>query len=298
MKKKILRSAAIIILMVFTVSAFIQPKFAYADVKTGSIKVFSEVKGVEIFVDDKSQGTDKAEIDDIEPGQHYVKALYNNAVIYSELITVNPGVSSAVLIKSSGETKQNIINSMYKEQQEYKSKKLDILLSQNVHTVGTAYTDYNNFPGYFSFLDYSTTNMSSTQYTTTDWKIIQGGVQQISDDQFAYLVNDTATISRIQADQEDIESGAVWGGVFALSGLVLAIAGIAAGVSAKTDADMTGPAIIATIGIVGTCIGLALLSKSPYMGHWVTPAVAAQQAHDYNQKIKLKLNLPENFEPQ
>jgi hypothetical protein len=286
------------ILVVFTFSALTQSLSAYAATKTGTIKVFSEIKGIELFIDEKPMGQDTAEIKDIEIGSHYVKATKDGVDVFSELITVQADTTTTILIKDNGQFKQKLVASKYKESQEYKNKKLDIILSQNTQTVGTATTTYNNFPGYFSFLDYSTTNAQSTSYTTTDWKIIQGGVQEISDMQFAQLVNDKDTIARMNKAIEDSSDSANIGAIVALTGLVLAIAGGAAAIEAKPEVDITGAVIVCTIGVVGTFVGLAMLSKEPYLGHYVTPAQAAKQAHEYNQGLKKQLGLPEDFEIQ
>jgi len=295
MKRSILRSVSIIILAVFTLTAFLQPSFSYAEVKTGSIKVFSEVKGIEVFVDEKPYGKDAVEINGLTPGQHYVKVMYNNASIYSELVTVNPGASSAILIKSTGETQKSILNSMYSQQQEFKAKKLDILLSTSKQTVGTATTTYNNFPGYFSFMDYATTTSQATEYETTDWKIIQGGVQQISDAQFANLVGDKSTQERIAKDWDDYNNVMTWGAVIGLTGLLMVLAGGAVAFSGSSAAD--AGAVVFAVGVVPTIVGLGMLSKEPYSGHYVSPSTAAKQAFDYNQNLKKQLGLPESYEP-
>lgn len=298
-----------LLLGAFTVVYIFNPLPSFAATGTGTLKVFSEQKGIKVYVDDELKGTDVIEVTGLEPGDHYVKVTKDDNVLYSELVKVTANTTSAILVKTTTAPAQQpsttqppaavqeAADKFYKEGQEYKMGKLDILLSTNVQTVGSANTTYNDFPGYFSWFDYSTTNFSSTQYQTTDWKIVQGGVQQISDDQFAYLVNDKDTINRIKADQASIDSGVGWGTALALGGLALAIGGIAAGVQAATDADMTGPAVVATVGIIGTFWGLGLLMRSPYTGHWVTPGQAAKQAFTYNQDLKKKLGLPENYEP-
>ncbi len=299
MKSKILRHVSFIILTVFTVSAFLQPSFAYADVKTGSIKIFSEVKGIQLFIDEKPFGTDTVEINDVPAGQHYVKATYNNAIIYSELITVNPGQVSAVLIKATGEAKQNIMNSMYKEQQEYKNKKLDIIVNQNTQTTGTTVTTFNRYPGFFSLMDTDVANSTSTTSTITDWKIIQGGVQEISDTEFASLVNDTDTQKRMSQDWDNYNSTTNWGGFIGLTGLIMVLVGGYMAFSSKSSSDTANSgAVICAVGVIPTVVGLGMLSKNPPSGHYVTPAQAAKQAHDYNQNIKKTLGLPEDFEPQ
>ncbi len=140
-----------LLLITFTTICIYQPLPSLCASTTGSIKVFSEIKGVQIFVDEKSYGIDTIMIKDLEPGQHYVKAIYNGAIIYSELITVSAGASSAVLIKSGGQAQEKILESLSKEQQQYKQGKIDILLSKSYQTVGTSNTTSTYFPGYYYY---------------------------------------------------------------------------------------------------------------------------------------------------
>src|SRR3989339_956623 len=160
MRKK--RLLSIFVLSFFLAGLFFQPQPAFAADNTGTIKIFSEVKGIEIFLDEKSQGQDMAELYGVEMGSHYVKAVKDGLVIFSELVNVAPNGTTTLLIKDTGQIKEKLLESKYKEQEEYKNKKLDILLSKSVHTVGSAYTGSTYFPGYYSILGSSWTNLSST----------------------------------------------------------------------------------------------------------------------------------------
>jgi hypothetical protein len=137
--------------------------------------------------------------------------------------------------------------------------------------------------------------MSSKSYTTTDWKIIQGGVQEISDAQFADLVGDKDTQARIAQDWEDYNNTTTWGAIIALTGVVMVLVGGAMAFGTDKNASESG-AVIFAVGCLPTIIGLGMLSKMPYSGHYVSPSTAAKQAHEFNQKMKLQLNLPESFE--
>jgi len=291
-----LKMVARLLLLTFTCGCLAMPAPVHAAAATGTIKVFSEVKGIEIFVDEVSKGTDAIEIKGIEPGQHYVKAVKSGVVIYSELVTVTANVTSAILIKSSGQVQEKILESLSKEQQEYKQGKLDILLSKSYQTVGSSYTSSNYFPGYYSIYGSGWTTSSSTAYETTDWKIIKGGVQQISDAQFAQLVGDKDTQDRIAQDWEDYNNMTNMGAIIALVGVVMVLAGGFTLFSSDTAAAETG-AIICAVGFIPTIVGLGMLSKNPPSGHYVNPGTAAKQAYDYNQALKKKLGLPETYEP-
>jgi len=285
-----------LVLLTFSVGCLAMPAPVHAAAATGTIKVFSEVKGIELFVDEVSKGTDAIEIKGLEPGQHYVKAVKGGVVIYSELITVTANVTSAILIKSSGQVQEKILESLNKEQQQYKQGKIDILLSKSYQTVGSSYTSSSYYPGYYSIFGSGWTSSSSTQYETTDWKIIQGGVQEISDAQFAQLVGDKDTQERMAKDWEDYNNTTNIGAIIALVGVVMVLVGGMGLFATDTAAAETG-AIIFAVGIVPTIIGLGMLSKNPPSGQYVSPGTAAKQAYEYNQALKKKLGLPETYEP-
>lgn len=294
------------ILAVFMM-VYIVPSPSFAVPTTGSLKIFSETKGIKVYVDEELKGTDVIQVTGLEPGDHYVKVTKDDAVIYSELVKVTAGSTAAILIKTVAPAAapstaqppvevQQAADKFYKAGQEFKMEKLDILLSQNVQTVGTANTTYNDFPGYFSFMDYATTNSSSTSYTTTDWKIVQGGVQEISDQQFASLVGDKATLANMAKDTDDYNNMINWGAGIAVTGVLLCLVGGAALFSSDTATAGTGAALFA-IGVLPTIVGLGMISKNPPGGHYVSPKTAAKQAFEYNQELKKKLGLPESYEP-
>jgi hypothetical protein len=291
MHKKILKRVSVFVLVVFASGGLLWSGPSYAEGNTGTIKIFSEVKGIEIFLDEKPQGSDMAVLDNIEMGSHYIKAVKDGVTIFSELVNVVANGTTTVLIKDTGQVKAKILSGKYNEQQEYKSKKLDILLSKNVQTVGSGYTSSTYFPGYYSIFGSGWTTTSSTAYETTDWKIIQGGVQEISDYQFASLVNDTNALKTYQDKVSAIEGKVMAGAIVGLIGAIGLIG--AAFTTGDTQIGML------TAGIVGSIFGLAFMSAdAPPTGHLVSPGEAARLAHEYNQNLKSRLGLPADFEIQ
>ncbi|MFH1577432.1 MAG: hypothetical protein ABID35_07805 [Candidatus Margulisiibacteriota bacterium] len=292
MHKKILKYISIFVLVVFAPCGLLHSVPAYAQSTTGAIKIFSEVKGIEIFLDERSQGQDMAELYGVAAGSHYVKAVKDGVTIFSELVNVAANGTTTILIKDTGQVKEKILSGKYKEQQEYKSKKIDILLSKGMQTVGTGYTYSTYFPGYYSIFGSGWTTTSSKAYETTDWKIVQGGVQELSDAQFAYLVNDTESMKKYQ-EQVDYNSAKFnIGGIVGLIG-VLALAGGAA----TTGDTQIG---LLTLGLLGCVFGLGFMTSAETLPaqHYISPSEAAKMAHDYNQALKAKLGLPEDYEPQ
>jgi hypothetical protein len=292
-----------LLLITFTSMCFLNPLPSFAVSTTGTLKIFSEIKGIKVYVDEELKGTDVIEVKDLTPGAHYVKIMKDNDSLYSELVTVAAGVTSAILVKSSAAPApskpplevQQAVDKLYTQGQTYKQEKLDILMSKTTQTVGSATTTYNNFPGYFSWFDYSTTNLSSTQYEVTDWKIIQGGVQEISDRQLAELAGDKATIARMDKDWEDYNGLMGWGAFWGVTGLLMVVVGGA--MAFQEGANVETGAVIFAVGFVPLIAGLGIVGKNPPSGHYVSPKAAAKQAFDYNQALKTKLGLPASYEP-
>lgn len=262
-----------------------------------NLKIFSEIPNVDIFVDEKLVGSNKAELNNLEPGSHYIKALQNGVVVFSELVTTPTDITTTILIKRNASAIPQDTVSKYKEQQEYKRRKLDILLSKNLQTTGASYTYGDSFPGYYSIFNSSWSNSSSTTYEQTDWKIVLGGVQQISDLEFAEMVNDLETLSYYRQRVQQIEDDVLLGGLLSLTGLIVTIAGFSSALEAPNDDEAMGGILFATVGIIGSFIGIALLSATPPTGHFVSPSKAALQAYEYNQTLKTSLGLPESYEP-
>ena len=286
-----LRWISVFILIVFTSVGLLTPGPAYAESNAGTIKIFSEVKGIEIFLDEKSQGQDMAVLSNVEMGSHYIKAVKEGVTIFSDLVNVTANATTTVLIKDTGQVKEKILSSKYKEQQEYKSKKLDILLSKSVQTVGSGYTNSIYFPGYYSIFGSGWTRTSSTAYEITDWKIVQGGVQEISDVSFAQLVNDTATLKKSQEKADFYSNKYNIGAIVALVGLASFL-----GAMATTGDTQIG---LLTLGTVGCVFGYGFMvsAETPPAGHYISPSEAAKRAYDYNQKLKAELGLPADYEP-
>jgi len=67
--------------------------------KYGSLKVFSEVKNVKIYVDRKLKGASPIYIKNIPIGEHYIKATKQGKKVFSKLIKVKRNAVTTVLIK-------------------------------------------------------------------------------------------------------------------------------------------------------------------------------------------------------
>ena len=301
-----IKKITLFILICFTSALLCPPVPIFAASSTGGLKIFSEIKGIKVYVDEELKGTDVIEIKDLEPGDHYVKITKDDKTLYSELVKVSAGATSAILIKSTSLPTsqppvevQQAADKFFKQQMQYKQEKIDILLSKNYQTVGTSNTTSTYFPGYYYYYvgtGYGTTTSTSTQYEVTDWKIIKGGVQEISDSEFANLIGDKDTQERMAKDWDNYNNTMNWGAWIGLTGIIMILAGGAAAFGSSGAAAESG-AVVCAVGFIPTIIGLGMIGKNPPSGHYVNPGTAAKQAFEYNQALKKKLGLPESYEP-
>ena len=87
---------------------FLLPVLCYS--QKGTIKVFSELKGINVYLDEVFQGADIINIDSVTIGSHYLKVVKDNVIVYSELITVNQNAVTTAFIKDSEEVQNKLKN--------------------------------------------------------------------------------------------------------------------------------------------------------------------------------------------
>lgn len=273
-----------------------------ARAQKGSIKIFSEIKGISVYLDERLQPTagDVITIDSVTAGTHYIKASKDNIIVYSELATVQPNKVTIVLIKNSQQVKNKLLESKTDEIQEYKSKKLDIILSQNYVTQTKGVTSSIYFPGYYITTGNAFNNSFSTTTAYTDWKIILGGNKEISDLDFANIVGDEQIKADYARAWKSYNKQVTTGAIIGIPSLIIAgiIFADILGSKPFLNISSTAEATIGTAGIVGSVIGYSITmgAKEP-QGHFTTVDKASREAYEYNQALKKQLGLPENFEP-
>ena len=265
----------------------------------GTIKIFSEVKDIDVFLDEVYRGTDISTIDSVMAGTHYLKVLKDSVIIYGELVTVEPDKATTILIKNSSQVKNKILDSKFTEIQEYKRKKLDIILSQNYVTQTKGLTSSYYFPGYYVTTGTAFTNSVSTTTPYTDWKIIQGGNKEISDLTFANIVGDEQIKANYTQAWKSYKIRVNTGAIIAIPSLIIAGVILADLLGSKPFLNMspTAETTLGTVGIAGSVIGYSITmgAKEPN-GHFTTIDRASGEAYEYNQALKKQLGLPEDYE--
>jgi hypothetical protein len=267
---------------------------------TGTLNIFSEFNGVTVYLDDNRQGDDVKVINSIPAGNHYLKVMKDGVSIFGELIAINPGQTTSVLVKNDGQVAEKIMESKAKEREEYQANKVDVIFSTN--SVSTTQGASTLFPGFYGYYGYSSSVTNTTQ--VSDFKVIQGGVKEIGDLGLAKLagnqnvINRHATIQRSVTRQTSIGLGMFLGSLL-IGGPVL--------VDILVDKPFLHPdgtnapdweIGVATAGLIAGTIGYAITmgADKKYPKHYYRVDEAAKDSQEYNRKLKEKLGLPESYD--
>ncbi len=266
----------------------------------GTLNIFSEFTGTAVYIDDIKQGDDIKTVNGIPAGNHYLKIMKDGVSIFGELVVINPGQTTTVLVKNSGQVAEKILESKSQEREEYQARKVDVIYTSNA--VSTTQGASTLFPGYYGWYGYSSSVTNTSQIS--DFKILQGGVKEIGDLGLANLVqnqqviNRYATINKSVTRQMNVGLGMFLGGLL-IGGPVL--------VDMLVEKPFLHPdgttapdweIGVATAGIVSGTIGYALVmgADKKYPRHYYSVDEAAKDAQEHNRKLKEKLGLPESYD--
>ena len=180
---------SILLLVVLTLSSFSQTKI-------GTLKIFSELTGISVYLDENKQGDDTKVINGVPVGSHYLKVLLGTTSVYGDLVEIKDGETTTVLIKNTGQVQEKIMDSKVTERQDYQNSKIDILFSTNA--VSTTTGKSSMYPGYYGYYGYSSSNTVTNQ--VSDFKIVQGGVKEISEMSLATLTGNQTVLQRNASD--------------------------------------------------------------------------------------------------
>lgn len=259
----------------------------------GTVKIFSEVKGTRVFLDEIFKGNDIMTIDSVEIGAHYLKVLKNEVIIFGELITVTKNTITTILIKNDEKLGSKLLATKTDDINKYKNNKLDVILSNGSETTTKGASTL--FPGYYSYWGYY--KSVSTTVATTDWKIIKGGVKEISELDFAIITKNADLQNRINHQLKKDSKRVGTGLALFIPSLIVAVALLA---EASKGPNPNYPEwktyTFAGSALFGA-IGVGMIMKKPYHGHYTSVEQAAQDAQQYNKLLKESLVLPANLEP-
>ncbi len=267
---------------------------------TGTLNIFSEFTGITVYLNESKQGDDLKVINSVPAGNHYLKVMKDGVSIFGELIAINPGQTTTVLIKNDGQVAEKIMESKSKEREEYHAKKVDVIFSTN--SVSTTQGASTLFPGFYGYYGYSSSVTNTTQIS--DFKIIQGGVKEIGDLGLANLAENQNVINRHAAIQRSVTRQTSIGAGMFLGALLI-------GGPVLVDILVDKPFLhpdgttapdweigVATAGIVIGTIGYVITmgADKKYPKHYYNVDEAAKDSQEYNRKLKEKLGLPESYD--
>lgn len=268
--------------------------------KTGTVKIFSELTGIVVYLDENKQGEDIRQINGVPAGSHYLKVLKDGVSVFGELVSVTENSVTSILVKNDGKVAEKIMDGKVKEREEYGNTKVDVILSSNSVTQTTGKSTM--FPGYYGYYGYSKSNSVTSQ--VSDFKIIQGGVKEISDVGLASLTNNQEILNRNAKDNlrttKMINIGLpLFLGSLFIGGTVFADMLVKKPFLHKVGTTAPGWEVgVATGCILGGIVGYAMVmgSDKTHPAHYYQVDDAAKDAQEYNKKLKQKLGLPETYD--
>lgn len=244
---------AIIVLLIFS-AVFAQ---------TGTVKIFSEIKDINIYIDEELKGKDIKEIQNVQKGSHYLKIIKDSVAIYEQILVVEENAITTIVLKDVPEITNKLLINKKNEIAEYDSMAL-------------------SFDTYLNFYC---------------------GKKLITLKDFAIITENRELESRINKRNSSASALANAGGITMLVGLLatgVTFSNIIFNIPPLPAGIVDALPIIGAVSIV-TCIGgygmtnigSANMSKSE---SGLITAEDAQKAVDkYNSELKIKLGLPKDF---
>ena len=285
---------------VFIITLMFLSLSAFAQTKVGTLKIFSELNGVSVYVDEiKETGNITAII--VPAGSHYLKVLYENTSVYGEIVEIKENAMTTVLIKNTGQVQEKVMETKTPERQAYQNAKIDILLTSDQISTTTGKSSY--YPGFYGYYGYNKSNTVTTN--VTDFKIVQGGVKEISEITLAQLAGNQPILDRNARDNAKQQKMAGGGAIAFLGCMVVAGVTFADIMSTKkpflhkpgTTAG-NGEVAVCAVGLTGCVISYCITMGSDKIKprHYYDANVAAQDAQKVNTALKSKLGLPQSYD--
>jgi hypothetical protein len=284
--------ASILLLMVLSLSLFSQTK-------TGTLKIFSELTGITVYVDESKQVTEATTF--VLPiGTHYLKVLADKATVYGDLVDIKENTVTTVLIKNTGQVQEKVMEAKTQERQDYQNSKIDVLLTSNAISTTTGKSSY--YPGFYGYYGYQKSNTVTTN--VSDFKIIEGGVKEISDVDLATIAGNqsildaNARVNMQQRKQANVGM-AIFLPSFIIGSVVFADMVVKKPFLHKVGTTAsTGECAVMAVSLTGFIIGYAVVmgSDKHHPAHYYTPDVANADAQKVNKVLKQKLGLPESYD--
>ncbi|GIV27770.1 MAG: hypothetical protein KatS3mg027_1584 [Bacteroidia bacterium] len=288
------------------------------------LRIYTEIDNYYLYIDNKLIGKNIDAIDTISCEDHYIKVMFDNVIVFSEILSFKENESKSILIKKTKEVEEKLLKSKAEEIEQYKREKVEVMISKKYITttdVNLQHYSYNPmFPNYYS-LNYAGAtfgqNITSTQ-EITDWFFVKGGSVKLNELDFIklhsqytsniiYLNQVSNQIKQIDDQNKIIEKKnkkkSMWmnfGGIVFLIGTLLMAWGF---IEILVPLFLTSDTAINVFffGLGGFLIGMpfTFMKTLPYLTypeHFLKLEDAMKMKDEYNAKLKEKLGLPKDFD--
>ncbi len=94
--------------------------------QNGTLKIFSDIDDISIFIDELFVGKNSNSIDNLQRGTHYLKILKDSVVIYDTIISILEDATTSIVIKNSPQIMAKLIQAKSRQFKEYESLKISI----------------------------------------------------------------------------------------------------------------------------------------------------------------------------
>lgn len=318
-----MNSKVIKLIIVFIYLFFIK---IFAQSEMCSLYIYSEFDNYKVYIDDIFKGSNLKKIDSITCTEHYIKIMYEDVNVFSEILNFKSNEVKKILIKKTKEIEEKFLATKTKEIQEYRRRKISIGVNKKyITTTEVALNKYDFKPlfGNYYGLNYSG-NISGVQFSEseekiTDWFFIEGGYIKLDDETFlknyCNLTNNCSMYNQTQEDKKKVDEynkniskinkkRNTLIGIFAFFwtiGVLSFVWGfIEVLVPMFLDADMAMNlfvgGLIISVAFLFPLVGIRLKSYQSYREKWVDLKDALKLIDEYNSALKKQLNLPENID--
>jgi len=256
--KRLQKCILIIVIFLFSLNSFAQ---------YGSLKVFSEIESIEVYLDDILQDNSKSSIDSVSAGTHYLKIEKNKVIIFSEIIEIKENQTVSVLLKNSPEIQKKLLSSKSEQIEIYEKDRLTIT------TVSTG-------------------NYNSSWYVSKSDKVL-------SNKQLSEITGDLDMVRKIESAARTQQIMTCIGVPFIITGAVIYVMAIVKAAldepfypGASTSFGQTVINIL--IGAIPLGAGVGLTVSGPVVR--IDSEYAKKKVEEYNNNLKKSLGLPLDFQ--
>lgn len=247
----------------FFLFAFILINAVMLSAQTGTLKIFSEIKDISIYIDEVYVGRDMAEIKNVQKGTHYLKITKEGIAIYESIVAIEDGAASTIVLKDSPAIQEKLLETKKAEIAKYDSLKLAMDQNMNFY-MGTNRLSLSAFSKIIGRFDIE---------------------QRIaSDNSTANILAGTGTFVLLTG----------------LAGTMLTFSSILLKWPDLPDDIYNALPYIGTASILGCLAGYVMVNSSSEMANshtskYISFEEAAKAIKIYNDDLKKKLGVPETY---